>query len=111
LEGVLRQDLNYIDFADGGSDYRGSTALGVDFHLPLQNWQPFLGALVGFAYGDGIRDTWFASPEVGLKYFVNPTTFIQGLVQYQWFWRSTSDFDTNFDDGRFVYGLGIGFRF
>jgi hypothetical protein len=83
----------------------GTTALALDWHFDLGQWQPYIGANVGFAYGD-LNDTGFAGPEGGVKYFVNSTTYIEASVAYSWFFDS----DEDLDDGQFVYGLGIGFR-
>jgi hypothetical protein len=51
------------------------------------------------------------SPEAGLKWFVNNTTFIFAQIEYQIFLDRHSSSSVNFSDGVFVYGLGIGFRF
>ena len=51
-----------------------------------------------------------AGPEGGVKYFVNNTTFIFGSVQYQFFFEDDDDAEDSFDDGQWVYALGIGFR-
>lgn len=111
LEGILRQQAGFIARDPGNDDWNGSTSVGADLNFQFGNWVPFLGATIGYIYGDGVDETWIGSPEAGLKAFVNPTTFIQALVQYQWFFDSADEADENFDDGRFVYSLGIGFRF
>jgi hypothetical protein len=46
-----------------------------------------------------------------VKFFVNDTTFITAGIEYQVLFEDASDADDNFDDGRFVYLLGIGFKF
>ena len=61
-------------------------------------------------YGDAVEDTWVAGPEGGLKLFVNDTTFILGQIAYDFFFEDSDDADDAFDDGRWVYTLGIGFR-
>ena len=76
----------------------------------MDRWQPFVGANIGYVYGDGVNDTGEAAPEAGVKYFVNSTTFIYGQIEYQFFFDSSDDVDDAFDDGQFVYSLGIGFR-
>ncbi len=110
LEGVLRQDAGILVRDNAEDDWNGSTALGADLNFNFASFTPFLGATIGYLYGDRVDESWFASPEVGARFFVNETTFIQALVQYQWLFEDTSEFDNNFDDGRFVYGLGIGFK-
>lgn len=111
LEGIFRQDLSFLVRDEDDDDWEGSTAVGVDFNFNLNGIVPFLGATVGYAYGDVIEETWFLGPEAGAKFFVNTTTFIQALVQYQWLFDNGDEVTDNFDDGRYVYGLGIGFKF
>jgi hypothetical protein len=45
--------------------------------------------------------------EGGLKYFVNSTTFVLGRLEYQWL---LDDDEEGFDDGQWVYVVGIGFK-
>ncbi|MFA5516980.1 MAG: hypothetical protein WDA20_11900 [Desulfuromonadales bacterium] len=110
LEGILRQQLGFVGRDNADDDWNASTAIGADYNFSLANFSPFLGATLGYVYGDNVDETWFAAPEGGVKYFVNSTTFVQALVQYQWFFDEGDDIEDNFDDGRFVYGLGLGFR-
>jgi hypothetical protein len=105
----LRQQLGYSDLAgSGGSAWVGSTRAFADYHFDFNRWQPYVGGHVGYVYGDGVPDTWELGPEGGVKFFVNSTTFIQASVEYQWFTDSSDD--EAFDNGQFVYGLQIGFR-
>ncbi len=110
LEGILRQQFGFTVRDNGGDDWNASTAVGADFNFALSEFTPFAGATLGYVYGDGVNESFFAAPEAGVKYFVNPTTFVQALVQYQWFFDSGNEIDNNFNDGRFVYGLGLGFK-
>jgi hypothetical protein len=71
---------------------------------------PYVGASIGYLYGNNLRDTWVAGPEGGLKVFVNDTTFIIGQLAYDFFFRHTDEVDSAFSDGRWVYTVGIGFR-
>ena len=109
LEVALRQSLTYSDF--GGSDLSGSTRVAVDFHFDLEALQPFVGGNFGYVYGDAVSDTFEAAPEGGVKWFVNSTTFIFAMVEYQFFFDSGESASGSFDDGQFVYTLGVGFRF
>lgn len=111
LELGVRQSVGYTDFfgsGSSGSSWQGSTRLFADWHFDMGAWRPFIGANFGYLYGDGVEDTLTYAPEAGVKYFVNPTTFIFVLAEYQIFCDKGSDF---LDDGQFVYSLGIGFRF
>lgn len=113
LELALRQSLNYTDLTGGGEGaaWNGTTRLALDYHFDMGQWRPFIGANLGYIYGDTTADTWEAAPEAGVKYFVNSTTFIFGLAEYQFFFDEADEADDAFDDGQFVYTVGIGFRF
>ncbi len=65
---------------------------------------PYIGANFGYSYGEGVSDAWRLGPEVGLKYFVNETTYLYGNMSYEF------DLNDGFDNGGFVYGVGIGFK-
>jgi outer membrane protein W len=105
----VRQSISHADSGDGSSTSL-STRVFADFHFDLGAWRPFVGINAGYVYGDDIDDTWEMAPEGGVKYFVNDTTFIFAMVEYQFFFDDTDDIDSSFDDGQFVYSLGIGFR-
>jgi hypothetical protein len=107
----VRQLLGYSDFGD--SSWQGATRVGLDYHFDFgqdQRIVPFVGAEIGYLYGDGTNDTFAAGPEGGVKAYVNDTTFIYGSVLYEFLFDSGDDVDSNIDDGQFVYSLGIGFR-
>ena len=109
LEVLLRQGVSVID-VPGDNQWNGSTRLGLDYHFNLQTWQPFLGASIGAIYGDNVKDQFIAGPEIGVKAFVNTTTFILASVEYQVLFDDTDEIDDLYDDGRYVYNLGIGFK-
>ncbi|MFN2366022.1 MAG: hypothetical protein ABR523_06105 [Desulfurivibrionaceae bacterium] len=110
MEWAVRQELNYNDLG-GSSNFNGSTRLAYDYHFGTGQLVPLLGLSVGYVYGDNVNDQFIAGPEGGLKFFVNDTTFIYGLVEYQFLFEDADDVDEVYDDGRFVYGLGLGFTF
>jgi outer membrane protein W len=112
LELQGRQVISYADtdnVAGGGTNVALSSAVAIDYHFDLDRFQPFVGVGVGYNYGKNVNDTGFIGPEAGLKYFVKDDTFIYGLVQYQFFFNSGNDLTDNFDDGSFLYAIGIGF--
>ena len=110
LEWGVRQELNYNDVGDENI-FNGSTRLALDYNFGSGQLVPLLGLSVGYVYGDNVDDQFIAGPEGGLKFFVNDTTFIYGLVEYQFLFDDADDVDEVYDDGRFVYGLGLGFTF
>lgn len=95
----VRQSLSYND------GFTGATAVFADFNVKLENrkFVPYVGVNLGYTYGEGLEDTWVVGPEAGLKYFVNDTTYLYGRVSYEF------DIQESFDEGGFVYGVGIGF--
>jgi hypothetical protein len=102
----IRQSASYSDGDDTDSVWAGSTRVGLDYHFQIgDQWRPFVGANIGYAYGDLVDDSWIASLEGGVKYYVNASTFVFGIVEYQFL------VEESFGDGSFVYGLGIGFNF
>jgi len=108
----VRQSINYADAGDNRDQiWNGSTRLAADYNFDLGRWRPFIGVNGGYVYGDGVNDTWEAAPEGGVKFFVNDTTFLYGQIEYQFFFRDANGADDAFDDGQFVYSIGIGFRF
>ena len=113
LEVLFRQGVGYNDndnLTGGGTSVVASSAVAIDYHFDLDRFQPFIGAAIGYNYGDSdVDETFFGGPEAGLKYFVKDDTFIYGLVQYQFFFDEAEDIDDNANDGSFLYGVGIGF--
>jgi outer membrane protein W len=111
LEFSARQSAAYSDVA--GRSWDASTRLALDFHVPLGDqgqFVPYIGANIGYVYGDAVHDTFEAAPEAGLKYYVNASTFVFVSIEYQFFFDKHST-TSAFSDGQFIYGLGIGFRF
>ena len=118
LELSVRQSITYSDLvadADGdSSSWNASTRVAFDIHFPLGDRGhivPFVGANIGFIYGQGVDDTFAAAPEAGVKVYLNSTTFVFVLAEYQFFFETGGDADDAFDDGAFVYTVGLGFRF
>ncbi len=99
----VRQSVIWSDLGPG-STLDGSTRLLVNYHFDLDRWQPYVGASIGYSYGDIGDDAWIAGPEVGVKYFVNNTTYVDLVASYDF------NLEDGLDEGSFNYGLGIGFR-
>ena len=57
-----------------------------------------------------LNDTWECAPEAGLKWFLNGTTFVELLVEYQFFFDKDKTFGNALSDGQFIYALGLGVR-
>ena len=113
LELGLRQTVTYTDAGvaspNSGTFWAFATDAFVDWHFDLGQWQPFIGANIGFIYGD-VHNTWEGGPEAGVKYFINTSTFIFVLAQYEFFFDE-GDFGTDaFSDGLWRYSLGLGVK-
>lgn len=107
----VRQAVNYSN-PDGGDDgWAASTSVAIDQHFGNARLRPFVGASVGFLYGDEIDDSLFAGLEGGLKYYVMPQTFLFGLAEYVWAFEDSDYADDNFDNGGFRWTVGVGFNF
>lgn len=110
IELVLRQNLAFASGDEGGSTL-AATRLALDYHLKLgQKFRPYLGASIGGIYGDDVDESFSAGLEAGVKYYVLPKTFLYGHFEYQW---SLDDNDSgdSFEDGSFLYMVGVGFHF
>lgn len=110
LEWVIRQSLNYSDLPGDNAGF-GSTRVGLDYHFNMGKLRPFIGANIGAIYGDAVNNTGIAGPEVGLKYYVKPETFLYVQTEYQFFFDSADEVNDNFDDGAFAHSVGVGFNF
>lgn len=110
----IRQSINYTNSAQPGSrqQWNGSTRLAFDQHFVVRGpWRPFVGVNFGGAYGDSVTDTWAAGIEAGVKYYVQPRTFVYVTPEYNWFFRHASGLDRRFNDGQFNWSVGVGFNF
>ncbi|MFP4317307.1 MAG: hypothetical protein ACOC24_07475 [Desulfovibrionales bacterium] len=107
----VRQGIGFADIEGGDDNWNGSTRAYADFNFPLGQFVPFLGANLGYLYGDDVNETWIAGPEGGLKYFLKPDTFLAATVEYNFTFEDADEADDAFDDGRFVYALGFGVTF
>lgn len=111
LELALRQSANYVN-PDGGDDgWAASSWFAIDQHLGSGRFRPFVGASVGALYGDETEDTFAAGLEAGLKFYVQPKTFVFFLAEYVWAFDDSDDADDTFEDGGLRWTAGIGFNF
>lgn len=112
LEVVGRQNIAYFDAGDNQpTAWNGLTRVALDYHIPFGPVVPFIGGNFGVVYGESVDETLTAAPEVGVKWYVKEGAFVQGMVEYQFFFDSSNDIDDGFENGSFVYGVGIGLMF
>ncbi len=110
IEGAIRQGVTLTSIEDGGSTWGAATRVAGDYHFDYGRLWPFAGANIGLTYGDDdVAESWTLGLEGGVKYFVNSTTFILGMIGYDWL--LDDDENSSFDDGQFVYTVAIGFKF
>lgn len=107
----VRQTLSISDREGESTDFDGATVGYYDHHFGRGDLRPFIGANLGFNYGDRTEETFSAGPEAGMKYYVLDKTFVQGMVQYQFLFEDGGDVDDNYDDGVLYYSVGMGFNF
>ena len=111
----VRQTVNYTSTDSDAVDdiWSGSTRVFADLEFKFGAIAPFIGANIGYTYGDLVDDQFIAGPEAGLKIYVGDDhdTFIFGRVEYQFFFEDSDEAEDAFDDGQFVYTIGVGFRF
>ena len=108
IEVSVRQAVAATHVENEGSSWNAATRVAGDYHFDLGRWWPFVGANIGYIYGDDVTDTWEAGLEGGLKFFVNSTTFVLGMLEYEWF--LDNDSDDGFSDGQWLYIIGLGFK-
>ena len=105
----VRQGVSFADI--GGNDaWNGSTRVGMDYFLNVGRCKPFAGVNIGYLYGDSVEEQFIAGPDVGMRYFLNDTTFINLVMEYQFLFEDAGDAKDSYDDGRFVYALGMGVK-
>lgn len=108
----VRQSVNYSNGSGGGgANYDGSTFVAIDQHFCTGRLRPFAGLNVGYLYGDTTNNTFAAGIEGGLKFYVQAKTFLFALANYAWTFERAGDADENFDEGAFLWTVGVGFRF
>lgn len=105
----VRQGISFADVS-GSDAWNGSTRFGLDYFLNVGRCKPFVGVNLGYLYGDTVKEQFIAGPNVGVRHFVNDTTFINLVVEYQFLFEDADEAEDSYDDGRFVYALGMGVK-
>ncbi len=107
----VRQNVSYSSAA-GANAWNGSTRLGVDYNfMPGNRLRPFAGVNIGAIYGDNVNDTGIAGPEVGLKYYIKPQTFVFLQTEYQFQFEDANQIDNQFDNGSWAHTIGFGINY
>ncbi len=107
FEWGIRQSIGIADISGSSLGLSGSTAVFGDYHFDFAQWQPFIGASFGVTYGTSseIEEDFAIGPEIGVKYYIQPKTFIQAQATYLF------KVDEDVDEGALRYTLGLGINF
>jgi hypothetical protein len=97
--GLEQAGFYHFDTDDKGLGGRSAGSLNF-FPLGTGDFVPYLGGNIGYLYGEGISDDWFAGPEVGFA-----AGGFNAKVAYD------IPFDKGLDDGIIAGTLGFGLRF
>jgi hypothetical protein len=112
IELTARQSASWVDTGPGSGDkFAFGTTVAIDFHIPLDIFQPFVGANIGYLYGNGINDTWAAGPEAGVKIYIKSDVFIVVFGEWEVAWHENQTLGQALDDGAWFYSVGLGARF
>lgn len=110
VEVGVRQNISVAGNEDDTS-WNGATTGFADYVFDFDAFRPFVGVSLGYLYGDDTNDTFIGGPEAGIKYYVKDDAFVFGRVNYDFLFDSGDQIDDNFQDGRFVYSIGLGINF
>ena len=111
-EGVIRQQLDYSHPQGSTDTWNGETDGALDFHLiDTGAVRPFVGANLGWLYGNHSRDTAGAGLEGGAKFYVLPRTFIYAMADYGWLFRHDKAVASRINTGIWTWSVGMGFNF
>jgi hypothetical protein len=112
VELSVRQNGSYGDAGEGSPEvWNGASRAALDFHVPLGKVVPYFGANFGYVYGDTVNDSLMAGPEAGVKIYLQDDAYLMVGAEYEFFFDSGDSLETAFDDGQFLYLLGMGMRF
>lgn len=90
----------FYNFGTDDDGFGGRTAASVDFTLGNFAVIPYVGANIGYIYGSGIQDDYFAGPEIGIAF--GP---VNAKLAYD------MPFDRGWDEGIVSATVGLGVRF
>lgn len=105
----LRHDMSYAN--SGPESWDGISRIALDAHLTKSRIRPYVGANVGFAYGDSVKESIELAPEAGIKFYVKDKVFLGFHAEYEFYLDRYENFSADFSHGSFVYSLGFGIAF
>jgi hypothetical protein len=104
----VRQALNYNFIDDRRDFWIATTSPFLNYHFRLTDIiVPYVGGFLGLVWND--RDaTGTLGPQVGVKFFVHDTAFLNLGYRYEWFFDRIRAVDNNASEGNHVFNIGIG---
>jgi hypothetical protein len=94
------EQAGFYNFLSEDDGFGGRSAAGLNLAVGLANVLPYVGGNIGYLYGAGLDDDFFAGPEVGLS--LGP---LNAKVAYD------IPFGRGLDEGIIVTTLGLGLGF
>lgn len=94
------EQAGFYHFDTENDGFGGRTAGSLDFRLAREDFVPHIGGNIGYLYGSGFDDEFFAGPEIGLSYGM-----FLAKVAYD------IPFNRGLDEGIIASTLGVGFSF
>jgi hypothetical protein len=105
----LRQALNYNFIDDERDIWTATTSPFLNYNFRVTDIiVPYLGGFLGLVWND--RDaTGTIGPQVGVKFFVHESTFLNLGYRYEFFFDRIDTIDDNSTRGNHVFNIGVGF--
>lgn len=110
LEKIFNPEVSFSDIPEE-KVWDDTTRLIVDYYFGSGEITPLVGISMGYVQKENEKKQLLARPKIGLKYYMNPSTYLYGLLEYQLLFDETARLPDVYDDGEFVYGIGLGLTF
>lgn len=110
LEEIFNQEVSFVDIPQE-KVWDDSTRLVADYYFGSGEIVPLVGISMGYIQKEDEEDQIVARPKIGLKYFMNPNAYLYGLLEYQLRFQHDEDLYDVYNQGQFVYGIGLGLSF
>lgn len=98
--GLGLEQAGFYHFGTDDEGFGGRTAGGVNFRFGDYDLAPYIGGNIGYLYGSGFDDDFFAGPEIGIS-----AGNFNAKVAYD------IPFNRDLDEGIIATTIGVGFRF
>ena len=106
----LRQSVNGLAGDEVSNEWAGSTRGYIGYNFLDGTYRPYLGANLGGIYGESVKNTGTAGLEAGLKVYVLQKTYLNFGVEYSFLFEDENDINNSYDDGIYLYNIGVGFN-